>query len=197
MEFDVLTPEFAHAPAVEPKGPSRLQLERGAAIWVTRKFSASPERVFDAWLDPDIAGKWLFATASRPITRVRIDARVGGAFCFVDRNDGEHIEHTGVYSEITRPWCLAFTYSAGDHQPMITRVVAQIMPLRKGCEVVITHEDVPRKFADRIESRWTGMLYGLGATLDRQADGSSIPRRKNGQSQRLPQRMSAVASPAG
>lgn len=197
MEFDVLTPEFAHAPAVEPKGPSRLQLERRAAIWVTRKLEASPERVFDAWLDPDIAGKWLFATASRPITRVTIDARVGGAFCFVDRNDGEHIEHTGVYSEITRPWCLAFTFSAGNHQQMITRVVAQIVPLRKGCEIVVTHEDVPGEFADRIESRWTGMLYGLAMTLGLHADSSPFPRRKNGRSRRLLQRMSAVASPAG
>ena len=32
-------------------------------IHVTRRFDAAPERVFDAWLDPETARKFLFATS--------------------------------------------------------------------------------------------------------------------------------------
>ncbi|MGH9720705.1 MAG: SRPBCC family protein [Bryobacteraceae bacterium] len=33
-------------------------------VRVTRHFDASPERVFDAWLDPEMIGKWMFVEAA-------------------------------------------------------------------------------------------------------------------------------------
>jgi len=70
---------------LETKRPSRSAAGRNAAIRVTRRFSASAERVFDAWLDPEVAGRWLFATALQPMTEVEIDARARGVFCFAAR----------------------------------------------------------------------------------------------------------------
>ena len=168
MDLNILTPELTQVPAVEPGRSSRLQAGQRGTVQVSGKLNASRERVFDAWLSPRIAGRWLFATASRPMTRVAVDARVGGGFRFVDRNDGEHIEYTGVYIEIARPSRLAFTLSAENHQQAITRVIAEILPLpgrRHRCEVSVVHEGVPREYVGRVESRWTGMLYGLGQIL--------------------------------
>jgi len=39
-------------------------------------------------------------------------------------------------------------------------------PLRRGCELRLTHTNVPASRANEIENRWTGILYGLGETLD-------------------------------
>jgi len=39
---------------------------------VTRHFTASPERVFDAWLDPHMLGTWMFGPC------VTLDVRAGG-----------------------------------------------------------------------------------------------------------------------
>ena len=170
MELDVLTQRSTHAPVIVPTRPLRFPARRYAAVRVSEKFRASSERVFDAWLDPEIAGQWLFATASRPMTSVTIDARAGGAFRLVDRNDGGHIEHAGVYLEIDRPWRLAFTLCTNDGLHAMTRVLAEIARSRArkgGCELTLVHERVPGQFADRIEARWAGMLYGLGVTLDR------------------------------
>src|SRR5262249_39504198 len=65
-------------------------------VRVTHRFTASPERVFDAWLDPAKAAKFLFATPTGRMVRAEIDPRVGGTFAFVDRRDGEDVEHTGT-----------------------------------------------------------------------------------------------------
>lgn len=178
MEFGVLAPERAEAPSLEPERAARKQAERRAVVRVTGRFATSPERVFDAWLDPAMASAWLFATASRPIARVEIDARVGGAFRFVDRNDGGHVEHTGVYVEIVRPQRLKFTLSMENDPTVVGRVVVEIIPLKNECELRLIHENVPPDYAIRTENRWTGMLYGLGETLKSEPGrrSSSVPR---------------------
>ena len=150
----------------ERKKQSRLEPQRYSVLRVTRRYGAPSARVFNAWLDPEVAGRWLFATASRPMANVEIDARVEGSFCFVDRRDGEITEYTGEYIEIVPHRRLVFTLSMEEHPPAITRVMVEIEPLKKGCELKLTHENVPQDRASHIEGRWTGILYGLGVTLD-------------------------------
>jgi len=150
----------------ERAGRSRSKAQRYGAIRVTRRFGARPDRVFNAWLDPGLAGRWLFATASRPMALVEIDARAEGPFCFVDRRDGAITRYTGEYIEIVPHQRLVFTLCMENDPHPITRVRVEITSLKKGCELTLTHENVPQDRAGYIEGRWTGILYGLGETLD-------------------------------
>ena len=146
---------------------SHPKTQRVTALCVTRRYSVPAGRVFDAWLNPAVARLWLFATASRPLARVEIDAHVIGSFCFVDRRDGDDLtEYVGEYIEIVPPRRLVFTLSAAKYAYVNTRVAVEIAALTRGCKLTLIHENVPRPHADHAEARWVGLLYGLGATLD-------------------------------
>jgi len=133
-------------------------------VRVTQRYSATPESVFDAWLDRKTVGRWLFATAWRPMSCVEIVARKGGLYRLAD---GKGAEYTGRYIEMVRPRRLVFTLVMENSPKVVTRVIAEIVPLKTGCELTLTHENVAPDHARRIEGRWTGMLYGLGTMLGR------------------------------
>lgn len=133
-------------------------------LQVTHRYSASPERVFDAWLDPRTAGKWLFATPNGQMLKVEIDARVGGKFIIV-RRDGEDIAHVGEYLEIDRPRRLVFTFAVPKFSDVFTRVTIEIQALEQGCELVFTHENVLPDYLERSKEGWEMILENLGRTL--------------------------------
>jgi len=145
-------------------GRSHPSEQLPTAIRVARCYGASSKQVFNAWLDPEIAGRWLFATATRPMTYVEINARVEGSFCFAEQRRGESVRHTGEYIEIVPHRRLVFTLHM-DHPHAVTRVTVEIAGLKAGCELALTHEGVPMLCASQTEERWTGILYGLGVTL--------------------------------
>ncbi len=136
------------------------------SVQVTHRFTASAERVFDAWLDPDRARRFLFATPTGEIVRVEIDARVGGRYTLVDRRDGQDIEHVGEYRVIDRPRKLVFTLEVPQFSPVSTLVTIEVSPLESGCELTLTQDGVPTEWADRGRDGWAMILDGLAKAAD-------------------------------
>ena len=134
-------------------------------IRVSHRFSASANRVFDAWLDPAKAGKWLFATPTGHMVRVEIDARVGGSFVFVDRREGVDVDHVGKYLEIDRPRRLVFTFAVPLYSKDVTRVSIDIVAIGAGCELTLIQDGVPPEWASRTEEGWGGILDRLEQEL--------------------------------
>ena len=151
-------------PKKKPAAPAGERV----TVRVSRRLDAPPERVFDAWLDPRDAGKWLFATPQGEMVRVEIDARVGGAFNFTDRRAGEDIEHTGEYLEIDRPKRLAFNFRVPKFSNEPTRIQIDVAPAASGPEatlLTLVHEGVFAEYAARTEEGWNGVLQGLATSL--------------------------------
>jgi uncharacterized protein YndB with AHSA1/START domain len=136
-------------------------------VRVTRRYGAPAERVFDAFLDPDRAGRFLFATPAGQMVRAEIDARVGGRYTFTDRRDGEDVEHVGEYLEIDRPRRLVFSFSVDGFATDADRVTVDIVPLEAGCELTLTHEMKPEwsGYAGRTSEGWAMILDGLSTVL--------------------------------
>ena len=148
-----------------------MSIEPRVQVRVSRRFESLPEHVFDAWLEPDQASRWLFATQGGRMVRVEIAPRVGGSFVLVDRREGEDVEHCGEYLEIVRPSRLAFTLRVPKYSNASTQVIIDIAPLRTGCELTLTHEGVLPEFVYRTREGWTGLLERLGAVLQSEDEG--------------------------
>jgi len=133
-------------------------------VIVERQIAASPEMVFDAWLDPQGAGRWLFATPDGVMEKVEIDPRVGGRFTIAERRGGDLAEHFGEYVEIDRPRRLAFDFWT-NFSAERTRVIVIVAPDGDGSLLTLRHEGVWADYEARTRQGWTMILDGLARTL--------------------------------
>lgn len=145
----------------------------GVSLVVERHFDVAPERVFDAWLDPSMAGRFLFATSDGVMAKVEIDAHVGGRFEIVERRPAGEARHYGRYEEIDRPRRLVFLFRAtmageGGEEGDWTRVTIEIVPDGNGCTLTLSHAMDPQwaDYADRTHQGWTMILTNLAATME-------------------------------
>lgn len=133
-----------------------------ADLTVTHSFQHPPERVFDAWLDPAVARRFLFATPNGEMIKTEIDARVGGRFIFIDRRpEMGDVEHVGEYRVIDRPRRLVFTFAVPAFDPGVTTVEVEITQTTSGCDVRLTQRDTPGEWAERSAQGWATILQTL------------------------------------
>src|SRR5688500_15198168 len=135
---------------------------------ISRRFQFPAEDVFDAWLNPALAREW-FAPGLGEMTRVEMDARVGGTFWLVQKRGTEEARHTGEYLEIDRPRRLVFTWRTPPLED-VSRVVIEIETTDDGCELTVTHEMNAQwaEFVDRAAGAWKKMSDAIAGLLQRQ-----------------------------
>jgi uncharacterized protein YndB with AHSA1/START domain len=142
--------------------------EPPVTVSVIQKFKVSPERVFDAWLDPQLIGQWMFGPNLRDeeIVSLSVDPKVGGAFSFVVRRQGQELDHIGEYLELMRPNYLSFTWGIKGASEG-SRVMVDIVSDGSGSKLILTHELDPQwiDFAERTKEGWTTMLKALTTLL--------------------------------
>ncbi|GIL39001.1 SRPBCC family protein [Roseiterribacter gracilis] len=129
-------------------------------ISVTQDFTAAPERVYDSWLDAKRLGDWMFRqTMQDEPLHIKIDARVGGAFSFLVRRNGQEIDHVGEYLQLSRPGRIVFTWGIAG-MGASSRVVLDIHPHGDGTRLTLV-ADIPDQwadYADRTRAGWSKIL---------------------------------------
>lgn len=138
-------------------------------LTVTRDIAAPPEDAFDAWLDPAIASRFLFATPDGKMLTCEIDARVGGRALIVERRAGGDAHHHLLFGEIDRPRRLVFRFRADPaKEGEWTRVSIDFAAQDEGTRLTLTHEMDPAWAAYEEQTRqgWTTILASLATALE-------------------------------
>ncbi len=130
-------------------------------LTVRREIAAPAQELFDAWLDPESLAAWMRpgCTPSTPLSTVKTDPRVGGAFEIIMHTASGAIPHTGTYKLIDRPRRLVFTWNSAHAKHIDSLVTVEFRPARGATEIVLTHEKLPSAEAVTAHTQgWSAIL---------------------------------------
>ncbi|MFJ7941630.1 SRPBCC domain-containing protein [Peribacillus sp. NPDC096622] len=140
-----------------------------------RNFDVKAERVFDAWLNPEMMRKWFF-TLEGTNKVAQNDPQVGGTWEIIDHRDGKDYRAIGEYLEMDPPKKLVFTFKMPQFSEAVDTISVELKELQKGCEmtfsqrIIVPHEenwtksDIEKalgEYHDGSEYGWNLMFMGL------------------------------------
>ncbi|MEJ9231515.1 SRPBCC domain-containing protein [Peribacillus butanolivorans] len=144
-------------------------------LTIIRRFDVPAERVFDAWLNPEMMRKWFFTMESTNKV-ANNEPIVGGTWEIVDHREGKVYRAVGKYIEVDSPSKLVFTFKMPQFSDTEDRITVEINPFEIGCEmtftqlIVVPHEegwteeDIEKandEYNSQTEQGWGYMFEGL------------------------------------
>ncbi|MEI9884960.1 MAG: SRPBCC domain-containing protein [Rhizomicrobium sp.] len=124
---------------------------------IVRRFDATPETVFDAWLEKEQWQAWLGPQGVRcEITQ--FEPRVGGPYRLImNLPDGRQLAVHGEFKSLDRPRRFSLTWgSEGD-----TLVSVSLRAVGGGTELTLRHEGLARGDHESFAGGWNGALDKL------------------------------------
>jgi uncharacterized protein YndB with AHSA1/START domain len=134
------------------------------AVRIQRTISATPERVFDAWLDPKAMARVMQPGPDGKCDVVN-DPRVGGRYLITVMGKNTY-PHTGEYLVIDRPRKLVFTWYSKGTDLAETTVTIELKPAAGGkTDLTLTHVGLPEKNIESHTQGWTAIVGGMADLL--------------------------------
>ena len=130
-----------------------------------RFIAASPEKLFDAWLDPEILARFIRPGEDMSVPKATTDPKVGGRFLIVMRVGDQDLPHAGTYQTIDRPNRLAFTWESPMSPVDDSTVTIDFEAAEGGTNVRLNHVRFPSEESrDNHEKGWARILATLAQT---------------------------------
>ena len=121
-------------------------------VTVSRTISASPEEVFDAWLDPEVPG-----TTWHDCEQLILQPKVDGLFYHAVEHRDRLWSHYGRFIALERGRLIQHTWMSEATHGLESIVTIKLKPAGNGTEFVLTHTGLPDDEMGR--SHETGWNY--------------------------------------
>ncbi len=149
------------------------------SVNVSRFIRAPRQRVFDAWVKPELRRKWWRTHRGEGLTACEVDARVGGRYCMKQigggcESPGEDPDYEwimqGEFLEVDPPRKLVFTWNVNHDPPTVDeRVSIEFREVEGGTDVTIKHEGIlSPAMRDGTEGGWTTHLEAIAEVLEQE-----------------------------
>jgi uncharacterized protein YndB with AHSA1/START domain len=142
--------------------------EQETQLRVSRRFDAPRERVFDAWINPEVLKQWWAVGPDWTTPTADVDVRPGGRYRLsMQQPDGVVHTAVGEYKEVSPPERLVYTWTWEGNAPEMegsadTLVVVEFIEDDGGTEVVLTHSGfADEAIRDEHVKGWTPLLASL------------------------------------
>jgi uncharacterized protein YndB with AHSA1/START domain len=123
-------------------------------ITVARTIPASPEEIFDVWIDPkSLGGPWFGAE------RVILNPIVDGLFYLAVNHEGRTWPHYGRFLRVDRPHAVEYTWVSEGTKGLESIVLVTLERQGDQTEVTLRHSNVPDDAMGRQhKDGWTWVL---------------------------------------
>ncbi len=136
------------------------------SLETSRTIAASREKLFDAWLNPEMLAQFMMPAPNMTVPEAKSDAREGGRFRIVMRAGDQDLPHEGTYKTIDRPNRLAFTWESPFSTLEDSTVTVDFAEAKDGTEVTLRHVRFPsEEIRDNHQGGWTSILEALAKTV--------------------------------
>jgi uncharacterized protein YndB with AHSA1/START domain len=138
-------------------------------ITVTRTIPASPEKIFDLWINPKSPGGPWFGGE-----RVIVNPVVHGLFYLAAKSEGRIWPHYGRFLRLERPRVVEYTWMSEGTKGAESIVTLTMEPRGGETEVTLRHSGVPDdEMGRRHKDGWTWILSTLAEGLAARRSASS------------------------
>ena len=132
---------------------------------VSRTIDATPEALFNAWLDPKMLAKFMAPGPDMTVPHAANDPVEGGRFDIIMKAGDQELPHAGTYKEINPHSRLVFTWES----PMSiggSTVTLTFKPVDGGTEVNLHHVKFQNEeMRANHEGGWVAILGKLEAAV--------------------------------
>ncbi|GAA6207701.1 hypothetical protein NBRC116601_09940 [Cognatishimia sp. WU-CL00825] len=130
-----------------------------------RVINAAPEKVFNAWLDPELLARFMRPGPDMSVPSAKSDAREGGTFEIIMRVGDNDLQHAGTYREISPNNRIVFTWESA-FSPAESEVTLDLKPQGDGTHITLTHVTFyDEEKRDNHLGGWSRILETLAAEL--------------------------------